>query len=616
MTPLPIPFNIKLLKLTDEEARRLKPVTVLDTFEGSTKNFHEDGLFSQSIFGRIGELERNRNMSYIDIKIDIFHPVIFDAINSLKSLYGKILAGKEYAVWLETEKDFVKSDPLTGRTGYDFFIEHWRDIVLPLTGSEKRLHNVAILKKYADIALNSKIMVLPAGLREYEILDNGQEAEDEFNKLYRKILAISSTIHKSLLTKENMERFNTSRYSLQLAFNELYDKLKSMLEGKRKLITGKWASRRIFNGTRNVITTTNITTKRLHDPNTIKANDTVIGLFQYLKGILPIAKHKLRSGFLSHVFTGSNSPAILVNKKTLQAEQVRIKPQTYDTWMSSEGLDDTIEAYGEEHLRSKPIEVEGYWLGLIYKPKSNPVFRLFQDIEDLPDHLDRADVYPITFTELMYLSVYEDAHTYPCFITRYPVTGFGSIYPSYVYLKPTMVVESRRPLNSEWILEKDAPEAFNFPVGDIYVNTTSPSASALKGLGADFDGDMISANIVYSDEAKEEVKKLLNSKKYYLNTEGKIAFSMGYDTVNYILKTMTGEPRAASMEEFEAPIVHSVNGILVQTGKADPIEPGTEKVDFDASPVPDDTFQVMPSKKLFEFDLTASYDETSKRGKE
>lgn len=488
MSSLAIPFNISILYPTEQLLSYIKPVRVLDTFEGSTKNFHEDGLFSQSIFGKVGEQSRNKRFSYIDIKIHIFHPIIYNALGELKSYYIDIMTSKAYAVWDDNIKDFVKTDVLStengsAQTGYAFFVKHWKNIKFGDEGSDRRKNNIALIEKYKSVALTDKIIVLPAGLRDYEILDDGRESEDEFNTFYRRIIALASPIHKNLINEDNINQLNNPRVGLQITFNMLYDKLKSMLEGKHKLIMGKWASRGIFNGTRNVITTTNIRSNELLSDSSVKANDTVMGLYQYLKATLPVSKYQLRNGFLSKVFPGMNAPAILVNKKTLKAESVKLKPVHYDAWMSEEGLESTISVFAEEAMRSKKLEIDGYYMGLIYKGKG--VFKIFQDIDELPSGFDKKDVYPLTFTELLYCSVYMHARKYPCFVTRYPVTGFGSIYPSYIYLKPTVVSEARAPLGDDWQIDNSLPVAYNFPAGDIYVNAMSPSSFHLSNLGAD-----------------------------------------------------------------------------------------------------------------------------------
>lgn len=49
----------------------------------------------------------------------------------------------------------------------------------------------------------------------------------------------------------------------------------------------------------------------------------------------------------------------------------------------------------------------------------------------------------------------------------------------------------------------------------------------------------VSLNVVYFDESIDEVKKFLNSKDYYLNTDGTLAFSCATDTVKEVLQYMT-----------------------------------------------------------------------------
>lgn len=93
-----IPFNIDLLDLTPDKLVGIRPVTTLDIFDGGSKNFHSNGLYSIDIFGKIGDERRNRRFSYIDIKISIFHPIVFRALCKLKIFYLDILKGKGYAI--------------------------------------------------------------------------------------------------------------------------------------------------------------------------------------------------------------------------------------------------------------------------------------------------------------------------------------------------------------------------------------------------------------------------------------------------------------------------------------------------------------------------------------
>lgn len=483
MSNLAIPFNVDLLVLNDNMLRGVKPVRTLDVFVGMSKNFHEDGLFSQSIFGRVGDEDRNRRFSYIDIKLPIFHPIIYATLVKLKRLYGEILSGKSYAVFDKKEKDFVKSNQLDGQTGYHFFMSHWKEIQFPERRSDSRELNIQLINKYKDKSVIDKIVVMPAGLRDYEITADGRESEDEINTLYRKILSISNSVSLNSFSY-SPELLNSSRYALQYNFNALYDLLKGNVEGKKKLYMGKWASRAVFNGTRNVITTTNVKVNELGSETSPGFNDTVVGLFQYLKATLPVSKYQIKNSFLSEVFLGPNVPANLVDKKTFKQVKHLVKPKSYDLWMSDEGLDKVINMYGEESIRHRELEVEGYYLGLIYR--DNKSFKLFHDIDELPEAFDKSKVRPITFTELLYTAIYPHYRKYPALVTRYPITGFGSIIPTKSFVKPTVNTERLSPLNETWDIDPTLPVAYTFPTRTAFFNSLSPSQNKLSGLGADF----------------------------------------------------------------------------------------------------------------------------------
>lgn len=543
-----LPFNISLLTLKSQDVKMIRPVKVLDIFTGGSRNFHPDGLFSTEIFGKVGEEKRNRMFSYINLNIEIFHPIIFKALTDLKSLYGDIIAGKEYAIFNKESNDFEKADIVDGKTGYTFFIKHFKDIKFEERPSIKREFNIKLINKYRDEAMFSNFVVIPAGLRDYVIEDNGKPSEDEINSLYRKVLSIASML-ENVNVGANSDYLDPPRHNLQLAINSIYEYIKNMLEGKSKLILGKWAGRKIFNSTRNVITSFNPEVKDLFDNKTVSANNTVVGLYQYLRAILPLAIKHVRDNYLSDVFVGPNSPAVLVNKKTLKKEMVQLSPEYYDEWMTYEGLEKTMAKFGEENLRHDVLEIGDHYLGLIYKGTDN-TFRFVQDKDELPSNRDEKDLYPITFAELLYMSVYKDSNTIPCFVTRYPITGFGSIYPSYVYLKTTVKSKVLTELDSNWnpiIIPATKNEvehiaiAKEFPIlGQQFYNSVSPAPSHIGRLAADYDGDTVSFTCILTEDGKNEIKDILASEKYYVGINGKMSFSANTDIIELVLLNITG----------------------------------------------------------------------------
>lgn len=55
--------------------------------------------------------------------------------------------------------------------------------------------------------------------------------------------------------------------------------------------------------------------------------------------------------------------------------------------------------------------------------------------------------------------------------------------------------------------------------------------------------DTCSCVVAYSEEAIEEVRNKLNSRSFYVNTSGKISFSLATDTVDYLVQNLTGDAK-------------------------------------------------------------------------
>lgn len=535
-----VPFNIRILELTDAKLSGVRPVTSLDIFESAgSQNFHPDGFYSPVIFGRVGDENRAKRFSYIDIKIPIMHPMIYRTIVKLKQLYGDILSGKEYAVFNPDIQDFERSNATDGQTGYQFFLSKWRDIKFEPTKSTERSFNIRLIQQSYDVALTSRIIVMPAALRDMEF-DGQRFKSDEINSLYWQLLSTSNTINLAAI-RNNPEALNVTRISLQNKFNAIYDMIERMVEGKEKLLMSKFASRRIQDGTRNVITAMATSTPVLGGEGNVGFNNTVIGLYQMLKASRPIAIYSIKNGFLQKVFPSVSMPAMLVNKKTLHAEGVMLKPQYYDRWATDEGLEKVLTSYGNEDVRHRPLEIEGRYMGLIYKGPDMS-FKIFQDIDELPEGFDPKYVSPLTFTELLYYSTYRSVNGLPLHVTRYPITGLGSIYPSFSYIKTTVLGEVRKELDENWEPYPDNTHtAYQCPIAGMpFINSLVPHSARLTGLGADFDGDTASGNVTYSDESIAEVKQYLASRRAYIGPDGRFLASTAIDTINLVCFNMTG----------------------------------------------------------------------------
>lgn len=478
-----VPFNIDLLTPTEADIKGLSPIKVLHIFEGSTRNFHPEGLYSTEIFGMVGLEKRSRMYAYIDLKVPVFHPVIYRAYSKLKQLYEGVMSGKEYAVWDKEKKDFIKSTPAEGTTGFYFFIKHYKDIVFEERDSTQRRFNIDLVNKHLKNCMFTKLIVLPAGLRDLEQDASGRPVEDEINNLYRQVIAKANLVSEQAY-KIDPEGLSNIHYQIQTSVNAIYEYITILIDGKKKLILGKVASRKIQDGTRNVATSLINADDELFSPKLTKNNESRCGLYQYLKGTLILSCYYIKNGFISKVFISQNSPAVLVNKKTLKREMVSINPGYFDEWMTDEGLEKIITRYSIEELRHRPVEIEGHYLGLMYKGPDK-TFKMFQDIDELPSEEMKQYVTPITLTELLYLSVYESSKRVSASVSRYPIAEYGSVYPCKVHLKTTISSESRTELDEQWM---PIPEntAHEFPVASSSdVNSMSVASAHVNRLTLD-----------------------------------------------------------------------------------------------------------------------------------
>ena len=534
-----LPFNVSLLDTNLQKLSRIRPTLSMDITEGMTERLHPDGLYSTVTFGDVQSADRDTRFSYVDMNTKIFHPFVFRQIIKMKGYYSDILSGKKFFTWNDTIKDFEPSNEVEGKTGYSFFVKHYPDINFKKTKSASRELRIDLLNKYRTNCMFRHHLIIPAGLRELTINDDGRMVEDEINDKYRKLIAISRTIQGSSSGNETPV-YDNARWSLQQTAEEIFEILFKMLTGKKGFIQNKYAKRRVIDGTRNVITSLDMSSVKLNDPKQVKVTDTQFGLFETMRGILPLAVNRIRNDWLSNVFSEGQDAATLVDRKTMKPILVKLSVDDQDRWVTNEGLEKLIMGFSYEKRRHNPITINGDYIGLVYR--DDKYFRFLNDIDEVPEDYNVENVHPITWGELYYHALYEDFDDIYSVVTRYPVVGMGSTYVSSIYVKTTVAGKTLTPLNSDWSIDEDRKVCYEWPDVDArlpWIDTLSPSSTRLKLLGADFDGDTCSGIFLYSEEAKKECRDFLQSKKSLLGPDGKIYHGMVGDLCEWVLWNMS-----------------------------------------------------------------------------
>lgn len=529
------PLKIELLIPTPMDLKGIKEVTALDIMEGFTKNFHPNGLFSTQIFGKVGEERRSNSFAYINLNVPIFHPLIFKVLLDLKELYGEVIAGKAYAVFDEATKDLVKSNVAEGETGYAFFVSQFAKLKFQKSGSITRDLYVDFIEMHRSNPFIEQLVIMPAGFRDYTIDENGKPSEDEINGMYRSIMAIAGNI-ENISYKLNPEFIDASRCNLQVKVLELYRYIVGLVFGKHKRIQGSFLSRKVSNTTRNVASSYIPMVRRFGDESSTGPNDVVLGLYQFLRDIMPLTVYRVRNKYGYLIFSGANTNMTVVDAKTLKSKQVPVSSKAYNTWMTYDGIEKVCVSYGQEAIRHYPVKIDNDYLGLIYKGPDN-TFKFLQDIDDVPAGRDKKDVSPITLAEYLYICVVEESIDSAGFSTRYPITGFGSTYPGPVNLRTTSHSEVRKELDDNW--EPTGVVAKAFPIrGERFFDSMAVAVSKMKRLGLDHDGDQGSHYCVMTEEARREVKRITGSRDHYLNLDGSMAFSQANDVINLALSNL------------------------------------------------------------------------------
>lgn len=535
-------IDFYLLNVNKQYVGSMPQVTSVDTFMGMTKNFHPEGIYSTEIYGPVGSQERDETFAYIDVKIPIISPVVCRSLFELKKLYQEICASTRYAVWDSKKKDFEPANPGDpgADTGYLFFISHYDELKPARNDSSRRDGTLDFFEKFRDIALSRYVLTLPAGLRDM-IIDGDSDQEEEIGQHYRKLLTLSRAIpERGAPTRLT----DAARWKLQQTFNDIYLYFFDFMNGKKGYNRGKVTSRKIVNGTRNVISSFKSGSVKMDGVDALRPTDTVVGLYQGLKALLPVAQHHIRTRYISKTLAGDGN-MYGVNKKTLKREFLEVDSDVYDMFSTDEGVEKLINKFTDHDARHAPVMIDkDHYLALIYQDETQ--FKIFFDISELPDGYDKSKVTGLTLAELLYLSGYNVWNDYFLFVTRYPVTGQGSTYSSTIRLETTASTKVKYELTDGWELIEDKEHAaIAFPRRDIneFVTSMAPHPTRINGLGADFDGDTSSGNGIMSEEALEENRKILNSKHYWFNADGSMKITLTNDVIDRTLFALLKEPK-------------------------------------------------------------------------
>jgi len=525
----------------------LKEITSFNIFESGTRKFDKNGLFSEEIFGNVIDTKRYTTMAYINLKTDIYQPIIYDIIIKMKKIYQKILEGKLFVKFDKSENDFVicDDDDPDGGTGYSFFVNNFnRKKISPNDyNSLKRKNEMELLLKYKDNWFIDKLIVLPAGIRDIKE-ENGVISQESVNKLYLSLLSLAN----SFMKKSNDPIYDSIKFNIQSKVYAIYQYIKNLLSGKYGWVQRKYALRRIALGTRNVSSAPLIGGTDPNDETILKYDEVGIPLYEVLKMVQHHIIFYLKNIIFSNTFSIDSNKAYLINNKG-NLQYVNIPLKEIEKFVKYEGLEKMINKFKYEEFRNSPVYAEDkdgnkYYFAKIYKDKNKVyIYRSqtnlmeYLGIDD-PKLIDKNKESYLTWTELFYIIAYISTtmNEKYAFITRYPAIEDGSIFPAKI-----QVLSTNPSLQAEIVfLSETSLKVPRYPIpGEKYIDTFSVHVSRLAGLGMDFDGDTGSATALMTEDANEELKNFNNSLLSIIDDNFNLKISGDSENAEYTLFNLT-----------------------------------------------------------------------------
>jgi len=301
----------------------LPEVTSLKTV--GKKKFHENGLFSEQIFGPIknytcqcgtyygvsrsgGKCDlcgveitnsdvRRKRFAKITLPIKVVNPLMYDLIadiggKNIKAAIDDLMRQDKSVLYMDNDEHVVTTEPERLPKGTriwekaEAIYKLVEDIARSL--AEEDVEEWQLIVDNLDSLLINQVIVLPPDLRPVSKGGGGKQLMDKINRYYVQILTKKEIMRDTTVNIHiNKELYYTYFTQLQNVVNELYQRILEKMAKKEGLIRGNILGKRIDFSGRAVIAP---------EP-TLKMNECVLPYLMILEIFkLPIAKRIIELG--------------------------------------------------------------------------------------------------------------------------------------------------------------------------------------------------------------------------------------------------------------------------------------------------------------------------------
>ena len=498
-------MRLKLLYPDKRMLQYVTPITTTATVRG--KDVEPEGLFSTQIFGPIGTDERMSRFSYIDLNCEIIHPRLYRNLRKISSLYRDIMDSR---IKVKFQKGkYIPND--SGETGMSYFISNLQDLKLDDSDSPERQAMIKSFNKYQKEGklLNKYLYVLPAGLRDITIEQDGRVTTDELNDYYKRCITASQMMN----AETGGEVYDRYLIALQNKVEELMNEIYLRMKGKKGFIGKNIAGKKIDYGTANVISGSSVVIEDLDLETHDRMSEFGMGMLQYAKSIEPLIRHHIKAIFGEHTYDLIHSSCKAFNDKA-EPITVTLKDSHIERYMTSKGITSLINKHRSYEFRDKYMYVEDvntkqkaypYLVKCDYTdsvPKFDVVLGDItpdKNIQWVGEKDIRTGVYirPITNGEILFLACSKEMDEAYGTMSRHPVSDEGSVAAIQYRIDSTVESidakvrfsyngESEDPLENQTLSYVEVPR---YPIlGEVWQESLNPNYGLAGGFRLDYDG--------------------------------------------------------------------------------------------------------------------------------
>jgi len=549
----------------DIELHGWKEVTTATYFVQNTTELHPNGLFSKDIFGEPGTVDREKLWGYISLNDVFMNPQAFYVLSRLKKNIAEDMktgSGRYYvdSVGEVTKLPKGQTVPESAKykvlgSGFDWLKEAWPHISWRVTKDMTKTAKVRrrFLKTFPiDAIFWDKFPVIPAFYRD---VDYKSRKQNVINKNYIKLIHLAKIIKTTdnLLFSDDydMPLKSNSYAKCQDLMNEIAEGFLKQIGGANgfinKYITGKTTDY----GARLVISTSVSNSER---PEYVETDfyHSAVPMSVAINIFAPFMIYSVKQWITNYV-SGKRFISIY-NYETKEMEAKEISPSFLDEF-TSDNIRKYMDLYKKnKKFRVKPITIKGIDGERIpiqcrVKVDLNSK-KIIIDInnateEDMPtSENSNMVIRNLTYCEFFYLIAERSLKDKCIDICRYPVDDYYHVYPSLMNIIPA---NKYKEVYCDGLLYKRYPMVSYKNENEIeHMFTDSLKMFSIypASLGGDFDGDQVSVQGIFSDEANAEAIKQMNSISHFVGLSGEVmrTFPLGVRHGLHCLTYMNKKP--------------------------------------------------------------------------